>query len=119
MKCACLAALYCEGLIKPNTYGVHAELQPSSSRQQHRNDRHKRGCECNNVYDHDQHSPLRMVSKRGGAITLLPERTRNNQRWRKCVLSADLVQIVSISVQDFCHCPASCIQSWTGFVAPI
>lgn len=53
-------------------------------------------------------------------IICLPEHTRNDQRWRKPVLSEpDMVQTDSMSVQDFCHCPAICIQNCTGFVAPI
>ena len=120
MRTAYLAALCPEDIARTNTYGARAELQQSRSRQQHRNNRHKGGCERNNVYDHDQQSPLRIASKRGGATICLPERTRNDQWRRNPVLSEpDLVQTISISVQDFCHCPAICIQNCTGFVAPI
>src|SRR5215467_2757305 len=57
---------------------------------------------------------------RDGAIIC---RSGHGIQWRRRLALSDdvaaFVQLVIISVQDLCHCSATCIQNCMGFVAPM
>src|SRR5262249_11032016 len=50
----------------------------------------------------------------GKLLHTCPDQARESPRQGRGVV---LLQMVIVSVQDFCHCSASCIQSWKGFIA--